>query len=70
MQELDDQLIEEKITPEEYLKEYKDVLYDYKKENVLQLGISVALTIAYYVIFQYMNKVLIMVIMSIRLLLI
>ena len=56
MQELDEQLIEEKITPEEYLKEYKTVLYDYQKENALQSGISVALTIAYYVIFQYMNK--------------
>ena len=56
MQELDDQLIEEKITPDEYLKEYKTVLYDYQKENALQSGISVALTIAYYVIFQYMNK--------------
>ena len=56
MQELDDELIEEKITPEEYLKEYKNVLYDYQKENVLQSGISVALTIAYYVVFQYMNK--------------
>ena len=56
MQELDNQLIEEKITPEEYLKEYKTVLYDYQKENALQSGISVALTIAYYVIFQYMNK--------------
>ena len=56
MQELDDQLIEEKITPDEYLKEYKDVLYDYQKENALQSGISVALTIAYYIVFQYMNK--------------
>ena len=56
MQELDEQLIEEKITPDEYLKEYKTVLYDYQKENALQSGISVALTIAYYVIFQYMNK--------------
>ena len=56
MQELDDKLLEEKITPEEYLKEYQDLLYDYQKENVLQSGISVALTIAYYVVFQYMNK--------------
>lgn len=56
MQELDEQLIEETITPEEYLDEYKDVLYDYQKENVLQSGISVALTIAYFVVFQYMNK--------------
>ena len=56
MQELDEKLIQETITQEEYLKEYKNLLYDYQKENVLQSGISVALTIAYYVIFQYMNK--------------
>lgn len=56
MLELDDKLLEEIITPEEYLEEYQDLLYDYHKENVLQSGISVALTIAYYVVFQYMNK--------------
>lgn len=56
MQELDDQLLAEEITIEEYTEEYGNVLYDYQKENVLQSGISVALTIAYFVIFQYMNK--------------
>ena len=56
MKELDDKLLEEKITPEEYLEEYQDLMYDYQKENVLESGISVALTIAYYVMFQYMNK--------------
>lgn len=56
MGELDEQLMKKTITTEEYLEEYKDLFYDYQKENVLQSGISVALTIAYYVIFQYMNK--------------
>jgi len=56
MQELDDKLMASEITPEEYLEEYTTALYDYQKENVLQTGISVALTIAYYVVFQYMNK--------------
>lgn len=56
MGELDEKLLEETITPEEYLEEYQDLLYDYQKETVLQSGISVALTIAYYVVFQYMNK--------------
>lgn len=56
MLELDDKLLEKSITPEEYLKEYQDLIYDYQKENILQSGISVALTIAYYVVFQYMNK--------------
>lgn len=56
MEELDEKLISEEITPEEYLEDYKNLLYDYQKANALQSGISVALTIAYFVIFQYMNK--------------
>ena len=56
MQELDNKLVNSEITMEEYYEEYSKLLYDYQKENVLQSGISVALTIAYYVVFQYMNK--------------
>ena len=56
MQDLDNQLLNSQITLTEYLDEYKVAFYDYQKENVLELGISVALTIAYFVVFQYMNK--------------
>ena len=56
MGELDEKLIASEITAEEYLQEYKNLIYDYQKENVLQLGITVSLTIAYYVVFQYMNN--------------
>lgn len=56
MEELDNKLVNGLITTEEYIEQYKDVLYDYQKANVLQSVISVALTIAYYVVFQYMNK--------------
>lgn len=56
IEKLDKQLLEEVITPEEYLEEYQSALYDYQKECVLESGISVALTVAYYVVFQYMNK--------------
>ena len=56
MRELDDKLMKEEIKMDEYYDEYSQLLYDYQKENVLQSGISVALTIAYYVVFQYMNK--------------
>lgn len=56
MEELDNKLLDSTITTEEYLEEYTNLLYDYQKENALKSGISVALTIAYYVIFQYMNK--------------
>ena len=56
MEELDNKLLNAEITNQEYLSEYQELLYDYQKETVLQTGISLALTIAYYVIFQYMNK--------------
>ena len=56
MEALDNQLLAKEITPEEYLEEYTGLLYDYQKESVLELGISAALTIAYYVVFQYMYK--------------
>lgn len=56
MEELQKQFMENSITQEEYIDRYQDLLYDYQKENVIQTGISVALTIAYYVVFQYMNK--------------
>lgn len=56
IEELETKLLEKTVTPEEYLAEYQDLLYDYQKENILELSISLALTIAYYVVFQYMNK--------------
>ena len=56
MRELDDKLMKEEIKMDEYYDEYSQLLYYYQKENVLQSGISVALTIAYNVVFQYMNK--------------
>ena len=56
MTELDEKLVEKQITPEEYIEEYEILLYDYQKENILSTGISLALTIAYYIVFQYLNK--------------
>jgi len=56
MKELDEKFVKEEITIEEYTDEYSKAIYDYQKETVLQSGISVALTIAYFVVFQYMNK--------------
>jgi len=56
--ELDKQLQAGEITEAEYLEAYTDseLLYDYQKGSIWTNGISVALTIAYFVIFQYMNK--------------
>ncbi len=56
MEELDNKLLSGEITNKEYMEEYKDLTYDYQKDNILQLGISAALTVSYYVVFQYMNK--------------
>ena len=56
MEALDNQLLAGEITNAAYLEEYNDLLYKHQKENVLELSISAALTIAYYVVFQYMYK--------------
>ena len=56
MSELDNKLMEKAITAEQYIDEYQGLLYDYQKENILITGVSLALTIAYYAVFQYMNK--------------
>lgn len=56
MSELDTKLVEKTITPEEYIEEYKILLYDYQKENIFTTCISLALAIAYYIVFQYLNK--------------
>ena len=44
------------ITKEEFLQEYEGLLYDSQKSNMLETGIGIALTAAYFVVFQYMNK--------------
>lgn len=56
MAELDNKLMEKKVTTEEYIEEYQILLYDYQKENILTTSISLALTIAYYIVFQFLNK--------------
>ena len=56
LEELDNKLLQSEITTNEYLDEYMDIMYDYQKETILTSGISLALTVAYFVVFQYMNK--------------
>ena len=56
LEELDNKLLQNKITTNEYFDEYMDIMYDYQKESILTTGISLALTVAYFVVFQYMNK--------------
>lgn len=54
--ELTEELTTGKITQETYLDKYSVLLYDSQKNSVIELSVSVVLTIAYFVIFQYTNK--------------
>jgi len=56
LNELTEQLNNNEITPDKYLNEYSILLYDDQKENIISLSVSLVLTIAYFVVFQYTNK--------------
>ncbi|MBQ9853818.1 MAG: RDD family protein [Bacilli bacterium] len=49
---LEEKLINNEISPEDYLKEYYVLLYDVQSSSKLANGISLVLTIAYFVVFQ------------------
>ena len=55
-EELSTKLASNEIKPDKYLSEYKDLVYENNKNTVLEIGVNLAITIAYFVIFQYMNK--------------
>ncbi len=44
------------MSPTEYLDKTNELNYDMNKASVVVNGISLALTIAYFTVFQYMNK--------------
>ncbi len=44
------------ITNEVYFEEYGHLMYDYEKDNIISLVVNLSLTVAYFVVFQYMNK--------------
>ena len=54
--EVYDNYIKGEITAEQYLDEYTDVLYDMQKANALPNAINSVLIIAYFIVFQYLNK--------------
>ena len=54
--EVYDNYINGEITAEQYLEEYTDVLYDMQKANALPNAINTVLIIAYFIVFQYLNK--------------
>lgn len=49
---LEEKLVNNEISPEDYLKEYYVLLYDVQSSSKLANGISLVLTIAYFVVFQ------------------
>ena len=56
LNELSTKIIEGKIDTTEYMKEYKDILYKEHKKDIIINTVNVTITIAYFVVFQYMNK--------------
>ena len=54
--ELVDKMISGEITSNEYLNEYKELLYKNNKRNVIENTVNAVIMFAYFVIFQYMNK--------------
>ena len=56
LSELSTELIEKKIDNKEYIDKYKDLMYESNKNEKATTAITLVLTIAYFVVFQYMNK--------------
>ena len=56
LSELSTELIEKKIDNKEYTDKYKDLMYESNKNERATTAITLVLTIAYFVVFQYMNK--------------
>ena len=54
--EVYDNYIKGEITAEQYLDEYTKVYYDMQKANALPNAINTVLIIAYFIVFQYLNK--------------
>lgn len=53
---LTEKYVAQEITSEEYLQEYGELIYDMQKSSVVVLTASLVVTIAYFVVFQYLNK--------------
>lgn len=58
IEELDKQLQAGEIMPQDYLDEFMNtpLQYNYQKEALIPSIISITVVIAYFVVFQYMNK--------------
>lgn len=52
MNELEDKLLNNEITSKEYFNEYSMIVYESQSSSKLSFGISLAFSIAYFVVFQ------------------
>ena len=53
---LQNQLINGDISAQKYIEEYKVILYNNNKDNIVETTVSLLLIIGYFVVFQYMNN--------------
>lgn len=54
--DINEKYLSNEITEETYIQEYSDILYENQKSNIISLSVTTALTIGYFVVFQYMNN--------------
>lgn len=54
--ELNEKYMAQEITVGEYLDDISPLMYTMNKSSVLVTGINVGLSIAYFIVFQYLNK--------------
>ena len=53
---LSEKYTSKEITTTEFYSSYSKLLYQEQKDNMLETGISLVLTIGYFIVFQYLNK--------------
>ncbi len=56
LMDVSSQYVDGELKPTEYLEKSNQLTYDYQKASVAINGISLALTIGYFTVFQYLNK--------------
>ena len=56
LDELSNQLVAGEITSIEYIEKYENLLYEDQKNNIIENTVNIVLILAYFVVFQYMNK--------------
>lgn len=53
---LTEKYVAQEITSDEYLEEYGKLIYDMQKSSVVVSIVTISATIAYFIVFQYLNK--------------